>query len=66
MAWYSTFPSPRKVQSIWYYADDQLLAVEALNDPKAYAFGRKLISAGQHPLPVEISNPETDLKALAK
>ena len=52
-------------QSIWYYADDQLLAVDAMNDPKAYAFGRKIISAGKHPSPLEISNPETDLKALA-
>ena len=52
-------------QSIWYYADDQLLAVEAMNDPKAYAFGRKIISAGKHPSPIEISNPETDLKALS-
>jgi len=52
-------------QSIWYYADDQLLAVEAMNDPKAYAFGRKIIAAGKHPSPVEISDPATDLKALA-
>lgn len=53
-------------RSIWYYADDQLLAVDAMNDPKAYAFGRKIISAGMHPSPAVISDPETDLKALAK
>jgi 3-phenylpropionate/trans-cinnamate dioxygenase ferredoxin reductase subunit len=52
-------------QSIWYYKDDQLLAVDAMNDAKAYAFGRKIISAGIHPSPAEVSDPGTDLKALA-
>ncbi|MFT7674500.1 MAG: 3-phenylpropionate/trans-cinnamate dioxygenase ferredoxin reductase subunit, partial [Gammaproteobacteria bacterium] len=53
-------------QSIWYYKDDQLLAIDAMNDPKAYAFGRKIIAANKHPAPEIVSNPETDLKALAK
>lgn len=52
-------------QSIWYYNEDQLIAVDAMNDPRAYAFGRKIIAAGIHPPPAEISDPETDLKALA-
>jgi 3-phenylpropionate/trans-cinnamate dioxygenase ferredoxin reductase subunit len=53
-------------KSIWYYADERLLAVDAMNDPKAYAFGRKIIANGIHPSPAVISDPETDLKALAK
>jgi len=53
-------------QSIWYYQDDTLLAVDAMNDPKAYAFGRKIIEAGINPSAEIIANPETDLKALAK
>ena len=53
-------------QSIWYYRDDQLLAVDAMNDPKAYAFGRKIIDAGINPSPEVVANPDTDLKALAK
>ncbi len=53
-------------QSIWYYCDDTLLAVDAMNDPKAYAFGRKIIDAGINPAPDIIANPDTDLKALAK
>ncbi len=53
-------------QSVWYYTDDQLIAVDAMNDPKAYAFGRKIISAGLNPSAEVISNPETDLKALTK
>jgi 3-phenylpropionate/trans-cinnamate dioxygenase ferredoxin reductase subunit len=53
-------------QSTWYYVDDHLIAVDAMNDPKAYAFGRKMISAGIHPSPTEISDPDADLKALVK
>jgi len=52
-------------QSIWYYADDRLIAVDAMNDTRAYAFGRKIIAADKHPLPEEIADPNTDLKALA-
>ena len=52
--------------SVWYYAGDQLLAVDAMNDPKSYAFGRKLIDAGKHPAPEVIADPSTDLKALVK
>ena len=53
-------------QSIWYYRDGNLIAVDAMNDPKAYAFGRKIIDAGLNPSPEVVANPDTDLKALAK
>lgn len=53
-------------QSIWYYRDETLLAVDAMNDPKAYAFGRKIIDAGVNPTPGVIADPQTDLKKLAK
>ncbi len=52
--------------SIWYYRDANLLAVDAMNDPKAYAFGRKIIDAGINPAPEIIADPHTDLKVLAK
>lgn len=52
-------------QSTWYFADDRLIAVDAMNDTPAYAFGRKIIAAGRHPSPEKIANPDTDLKALA-
>ncbi len=52
--------------SVWYYHGDQLLAVDAMNDAKSYAFGRKLIEAGKSPSPEVISDPATDLKALLK
>jgi len=52
-------------QSTWYYADDRLIAVDAMNDTSAYTFGRKIIAADRHPSPEEIADPNTDLKALA-
>ncbi len=52
--------------SVWYYAGEQLIAVDAMNDPKSYAFGRKLIEAGKNPAPEVIEDPATDLKALVK
>jgi 3-phenylpropionate/trans-cinnamate dioxygenase ferredoxin reductase subunit len=53
-------------QSVWYYAEGKLLAVDAMNDAMAYALGRKMIGAGLHPSPDQIADPEVDLKALAK
>lgn len=52
-------------RSIWYYRDDELLAIDALNEPKSYAFGRKIIEAGINPSPQQVADPSTDLKALA-
>lgn len=53
-------------QSIWYYRDQQLLAIDAMNEPRSYAFGRKIIEAGKHPTAEEVADPATDLKVLAK
>ena len=52
--------------SVWYYLDDRLLAIDAMNDAKSYAYGRKIIEAGKNPTPVEVADPATDLKAIAK
>ncbi len=52
--------------SVWYYLDDQLLAIDAINQPKSYVFGRRIIEAGKNPTHAEIADPATDLKAIAK
>ena len=52
--------------SFWYYAGDQLLAVDAMNDARAYMVGKRLIESGKSPDKAEIANPATDLKALLK
>ncbi|TMV36166.1 pyridine nucleotide-disulfide oxidoreductase, partial [Thioclava sp. BHET1] len=50
--------------SVWYYAGDRLLAVDAMNDPRAYMIGKRLIEAGRSPAPEMVADPATDLKAL--
>ncbi len=52
--------------SFWYYRADALLAVDAVNDPRAYMVGKRLIELGKSPTPDVISNPGTDLKTLLK
>lgn len=51
-------------QSVWYYQDATLRAVDAMNDPRAYMIGKRLIEAGISPAPDLIANPETVLKTL--
>lgn len=53
-------------QSHWYYKDDTLLAVDAMNDPRSYMIGKRLIEAGTSPAPSVIADPDTDMKALLK
>jgi 3-phenylpropionate/trans-cinnamate dioxygenase ferredoxin reductase subunit len=50
--------------SHWYYSGDRLLAVDAMNDPRAYMIGKKLIQAGRSPDPAAVVDPAADLKAL--
>jgi 3-phenylpropionate/trans-cinnamate dioxygenase ferredoxin reductase subunit len=51
-------------RSIWYYKGDQLLAVDAMNDPRAYMVGKRIIEAGQTVDPQLARDPKTDLKLL--
>lgn len=53
-------------RSIWYYAGTRLLALDAINDARAYMVGKRLIEMGKSPDPATISEPGTDLKALLK
>ena len=53
-------------QSIWYYRGDELLAVDAMNDPRAYMVAKRLIESGRSVAPEIATAPETDLKALLK
>lgn len=52
--------------SFWYYKGDSLLAVDAMNDSRAYMVGKRLIESGRTPDPARIADPATDLKALLK
>ena len=52
--------------SFWYYRGDQLLAIDAMNDPRAYMVGKRLLEMGRTVDPATIRDPETVLKALLK
>lgn len=52
--------------SFWYFAGDLLLAVDAMNDPRGYMIGKRLIEAGKSPTPEMIADPDTDLKSLLR
>ena len=52
--------------SYWYYKENQLVALDAMNDPRAYMVGKRLIEAGKSPAQDAVGNPETDLKELLK
>jgi 3-phenylpropionate/trans-cinnamate dioxygenase ferredoxin reductase subunit len=51
--------------SFWYYRGDTLLAVDAMNDARAYMVGKRLIEGGKSPAPDTIATTP-DLKALLK
>jgi len=52
--------------SFWYYAGDRLLAVDAMNDPRGYMVGKRLIEMGKSPDKSAIADSATDLKALLR
>jgi 3-phenylpropionate/trans-cinnamate dioxygenase ferredoxin reductase subunit len=50
--------------SFWYFRGDRLLAVDAMNDPRAYMVGKRLIEMGRAVDPQALHDPATNLKAL--
>jgi 3-phenylpropionate/trans-cinnamate dioxygenase ferredoxin reductase subunit len=53
-------------RSHWYFAGDTLLSVDAMNDPRAYMVGKRLIEMGKSPSREVVADPEADLKALLR
>ncbi|MBY6262730.1 pyridine nucleotide-disulfide oxidoreductase [Azospirillum sp. 412522] len=43
-------------KSIWYFRGDDLLAVDAINDPASYMVGRRLLTAGLRPDRRDVAN----------
>lgn len=52
--------------SHWYYAEEELIAVDAMNDPRGYMIGKRMIEGGKSPAADLIADPATDLKALLR
>ena len=53
-------------RSHWYFAGPHLLAVDAMNVPRAYMVGKRLLEAGRSPDPAALDDPGTDLRALLR
>ncbi len=51
-------------QSHWYYNGSTLLAVDAMNDPRAYMVGKRLIEAGKSPAPEMVGDQSIALKTI--
>ncbi|MGB3555516.1 MAG: FAD/NAD(P)-binding oxidoreductase [Jannaschia sp.] len=51
-------------RSHWYFAGDRLLAVDAMNDPRAYMVGKRLIEAGRSPDRAAVADPDVPVKSL--
>jgi 3-phenylpropionate/trans-cinnamate dioxygenase ferredoxin reductase subunit len=52
-------------RSVWYYGGGRLLAVDAMNDPRAYMTAKRWLEAGVSPDEARVADPATDLKDLA-
>ncbi|MEK1897061.1 MAG: FAD-dependent oxidoreductase [Rhizobium sp.] len=50
--------------SIWYFKNGSLIAVDAINDAKAYVSGKKMLEAGINPDRAIIADASADLKQL--
>ncbi|MEM7644632.1 MAG: FAD/NAD(P)-binding oxidoreductase [Pseudomonadota bacterium] len=51
-------------RSHWYFAGDELLAVDAMNDPRAYMVGKRLIDAGRSPDRAAVADGDVPVKSL--
>lgn len=52
--------------SHWYYRQGQLLAVDAMNDSRAYMVGKRLIESGKTADPERVADSDQNLKALMR
>ena len=52
--------------SFWYYAGDRLLAVDAMNDPRGYMVGKRLIEMGKSPDKAAVADLAMPIKDLLK
>ena len=53
-------------RSHWYYKAGQVLAVDAMNDPRAYMVAKRLIEAGKTADSALVADPGSNLKALLR
>ena len=53
-------------QSVWYWdSEGRMLAVDSMNDPRAYMAGKRWLEAGESPTPAQVADAGVDLLKLA-
>ena len=55
-----------KGRSHWYFRGERFLAVDAINAPRDYMVGKRLLEMAKNVEPAQVQDPDTDLKALLK
>ena len=55
-----------KGRSHWYFLGERFLAVDAINAPRDYMVGKRLLEMAKNVEPAQVQDPESDLKALLK
>jgi 3-phenylpropionate/trans-cinnamate dioxygenase ferredoxin reductase component len=56
-------PGPKPgTGSVWYFRGSQLIAIDALSDPRAYMTGKRWLEQGLSPCVEQLCNPKADLK----
>ena len=50
--------------AFFYYRRGQLIAIDAINAPRIYMMGKRIIEAGKNVTPYQAANAEFDLKSL--
>jgi 3-phenylpropionate/trans-cinnamate dioxygenase ferredoxin reductase subunit len=53
-------------RSHWHFAGDELISVDAMNDPKGYMVGKRLIELGRSPSKEYLRDPDSNLKELLR
>ncbi len=53
-------------RSHWYFDGDRFLAVDAINAPRDYMVGKRLLEMGKPVTPEAVADPETNMKALLR
>ena len=55
-----------KGRSHWYFKGERFLAVDAINAPRDYMVGKRLLEMAKNVEPAQVQDPDTDLKALLR
>ncbi|MEN0087684.1 MAG: oxidoreductase C-terminal domain-containing protein [Pseudomonadota bacterium] len=53
-------------RSHWYFKEGEFISVDAMNEPRAYLPGKKLLELGKPITPEQAADPETNLKDLMR